>query len=457
MLLMVFILFGCKQASENPVPENSAPDKGLSDYEFIGDGYEGVFTTPSADISVPEDTVIYNPYVPDLSTIKYDELIYVSPEGTGSGKTEDSPTNFKDALEMTKGRSRSTIIALDGVYSFEIFVDELVNVNIISKNKYGAKIIPVGDNGDDAAFRFYNDCNVHHVSFIGFEVSGGRSLIFNPGTSSQGEAHHIYIAEMKFHDMVLPVYSGLHSYDWTIDRCYFYDSRASYLWYMMGFHHTVMNCVMYNNTYLSVSLRGHYPLDEDYIWNGQNPFIKDREKKYLKANDWTHLIVNNTFASCSNNSRPHDALLGLFYDIVPGEEDESEACYFPPQNVAIVNNIFIDRGVQKKKGIAIWARRGINTGAVNSVDGIFIWNNCTEKSVLVIPGDGSDVSGVKNDKGNFLNVANFGFVDEGNYDFHLTRLSSSLINSGAVKFYYPNTDFDGKKRDGSPDIGAFEF
>jgi hypothetical protein len=416
-----------------------------------------VFTDPSIDIAVPEDTTIYNPYVPDLSNIKYDDLIFVSPTGTGSGKTEESPTNFAKAIEMTKNRESSTIVVLDGVYSFKIFIDNLVNVNFISKNKYGAKIIPVGSNGDDAAFRFHNDCSVHHVSFIGFEVSGGRSLIFNPGTSSQGEAHHIYLCDIKFHDVTLGVYSGLESHDWTIDRCYFYDSRASYLWYMMGFHHTVMNCVMYNNTYLSVAIRGHYPLDEDYIWNGQNPFIKDRKKKYLAPNDWTHLIINNTFASCDNSSRPHDALLGLFYDIVPGEEDESEACYFPPQNVAIANNIFVDNGIQKKKGIAIWARRGINTGAVNSVDGIYIWNNCTDKNVLVIPGDESDVSGIKNDSGNYLSANNFGFVDENKHDYRLSNSSTDLIDKGTVKFYFPNVDFSGNLRISAPDIGAFEY
>ncbi len=320
-------------------------------------------------------------------------------------------------------------------------------------------IHPLGENGDDAALRFANKCNVHHVNIIGFEVTEGRSFIFNPGTLIEGHAHHIYISDMKFHDLFLAVYSGLHSYDWTIDRCLYYDSRASYLWYMMGFHQTVMNSIMYNNTYLSLAIRGHYPLDEYYNWQGGNPLVKNRIVAYLDADDWTHKIINNTFGSNYNTSRLHRGHLGLFYNIISGEEasGDGEACYLPPQNIVVANNVFVDDGPKEKYGFDIWASRGINTGAVDAVNGIIISNNVTSKSTLVVAGDGTDISGIENKEGNTSGSTNIGFIDAANRDYRLTILSSDLIDKGAAGVYTPNIDFTGREREGRADIGAYEY
>ena len=454
LLYSVFTTYAGSVSSYNEIKDFLSPKEKtvvVSNYfnsAVIGNGYEGMVTRPSFE----------KPYVPEIN-IDEDKVIYVAPDSLGNGSSEILPTSFQDAVN--KADSAYTIIALDGTYHIKVMIKDLKYVTIISKNRWGAKIIPKGTRSDEAAFTFWNRCNIHHVNFIGFEVSGGkeglRQFIFSPATSIESNVHHIYISEIKMHELKLGIYSGLHSHDWTVDRCEFYNSRMSYLWYCMGWHQTVMNTLMYNNPYLSIAIRGHYPLDEDYLWQGKNKFVKDREKPFLKPDDWTHLIINNTFGSVQDTSRPNRGMLGLFYDIVPGEEDESEACYLPPQNVVIANNVFVDNGPQHKVPFYIYASRGINTGAVNSVNGITFKNNVTSQPVMMLGGNTTDLSQITDTANNVVNAKHLSFVDEKANDYRLTARSTDLIDKSAKDLYLTNVDLTGSARDKQPDIGAYEF
>lgn len=415
---------------------------------IIGIGYEGVATTPSAE----------KPYVPNI-VINEDMIIYVAPDSIGDGSAENIPTSFQDAVN--KADSGYSIIALDGTYNIKVVIDTLKYVNIISKNKWGAKIIPLGTRSDEAAFTFWNKNDIDHINFIGLEVTsnddGLRQFIFSPGTKADNDVHHIYISDVKMHNLKIGIYSGLNSHDWTVDRCQFYDSRMSYLWYCMGFHQTVMNTLMYNNPYLSIAIRGHYPTNENYIYNGKNTLIKDRTESFLDKNDWTHLIINNTFGTVINESRPNEGMLGLFYDPVPGENGKSEDCYFPPQNVTIANNVFIDNGPQNKVPFNIYASRGINTGDIFSVNGICFKNNVTSQSKMILEGNTTDISQITDTANNVINAQNIYFVSEKNNNYKLTGKSTDLINKGAENLYQSNVDCFGNSRDDNPDIGAFEY
>jgi len=442
--LILFILFSCVSEKKEKTAEY---DNSLRP-DLIGTGYTNTVFASS----------VKKPYVP-LIKINRDKIFYVAPDSLGNGLSENLPTTFQDAIN--KADSACTIIALDGVYRLKVMVDTLKYVTVISKNKWGAKIIPKGTDSDEAAFVFYSRNDIHHVNFIGLEVMGGeegmRQFIFSPGTYLKGVVHHIYIADVKMHELKMGIYSGLNSHDWTVNRCQFYNSRMSYLWYCMGYHQTVMNTLMYNNTYLSIALRGHYPLNEDYHWNGVNTLINDRKKAFLDKEDWTHLIINNTFGTVKDTTRPNEGMLGLFYDIVPGEETKSEACYFPPQNVIIANNVFVDNGPQKKVPFYIYASRGINTGKVYSVNGLTLKNNVTSQKELILGGNETDISLITDMNNNIVNAGNIGFEDEKNHNYNLTPGSADLIDRSARDLYRVSLDNRDIKRDKYPDIGAFEY
>jgi Mn2+/Fe2+ NRAMP family transporter len=452
LLYSLFTAYAGSVASYNEISNYFGKKEIVSNNYFnsniIGTGYEGIATTPSVE----------KPYVPQI-VINENRVIYVAPDSIGDGNSETTPTSFQDAVN--RADSGYSIIALDGTYNIKVVIDTLKYVNIIAKNKWGAKIIPSGTRSDEAAFTCYSRNDIHHVSFIGLEVMGGedgmQQFIFSPGTLIKGSVHHIYISDIKMNELKMGIYSGLNSHDWTVDRCQYNNSRMSYLWYCMGFHQTVMNTLMYNNPYLSIAIRGHYPTDEDYIWNGQNTYIKDRTEPFLKKDDWTHLIINNTFGTVTNTNRPNEGMLGLFYDIVPGEETESEACYFPPQNIIIANNVFVDNGPQNKVPFNIYASRGINTGEIVSVNGICFKNNVTSQSKMILEGNTTDISKITDTANIVINAKNINFADEKQNDYHLTANSVDLINRGAEDLYKSNVDCTGNPRDNKPDIGAFEY
>ncbi len=409
------------------------------DYDCIGTGYGFVESVNTGDIYIPK------------VVIDEGNIMWASPNGGGDGSSEDNPTTLENAISSAD--SGCTVIALDGEYFPRITLWTTAYVNIISKNRYGARINTNGNGFSDQAIHFGNDSDIHHLNIIGFEVYGGGMFIESSSTVAGVEPHHIYISDCLMHDLDTAIYSGLHSHDWTIDRCVYYSSNREYLMYAMGWHHALINSVMYNNSWFSYSIRGHYPVDEFFNYKGNNPRISERTSSYLDEDDWTHKIINNTFASNQDMSNPGDGHLVLYYNADEGE-GASEDSYFPPQNVTVANNVFVDNGPLAKNGFIVFAERGINTGAVDSVDGIYVMNNVTDRPQLVI---GQGVESIRNEQANTCNATQFGFADAGAGNFMLTAASSALVDMGIQVESGPNSSTNGKARDAHPDVGAYEL
>ena len=338
-------------------------------------------------------------YIPKLDFSKND--IY----GNGQVVYVANNSELKNAID--NATPKTTIILKDGNYRdlHVVFPKGKNHITIKSQNRHKAKITPRGNN-DDAAFYLpagvnENEIN-HHINFIDLEVSGGGQFVRSPDASYRN-AHHIYILGVKMQGLWMGLYSGLSSHDWTVDGCEFSNSKASYMWYMMGYHHSVINSKMHNNSYYSLAIRGCYPLDEKfYEYNRQNnKRISSRSKHFLAKDDWTHFISNNKFGSNHNYSRPSNAHIGLYYNADEGEK-VSEDVYFPPKNVTISNNAFEDDGDQSKIMLNLMANRGVNKGTVTSVNGLFIKNNTIDKS-KIIDAD-TDISSVDLSSNHILNL-----------------------------------------------------
>jgi hypothetical protein len=490
----------------------------LSDYDFIGDGY-GELTTPSTPAAG-----IQKPYVPDLSHIHKEDVLYVAAiekENQGSGTSESSPANLESMLSRGAEIKGKTIVALNGTYPVQMSgMKNIENVRLIAKNKGEAKLVPK-DKGSKTIFKFKDtDTNIHDFSIIGFESFNDKNIheenhfIKNSGIATSNDVNNIYLSDMKWQHFHTVVYSGLHSHDWTIDKSIHYDSTYSYLWYMMGWHHSVINSVMYGNTYYSLAIRGSYPPSLEYYDEGGNDTIEWRMtntnddplkgKHHLGEGQWTHLIANNTFGSNYNHFRTrHDpdnlnawSHITISYNLYGLEEKDGkgEVCYYPPKNIAIINNVFIDDstsyrddvdhygfddGFDEGKGfnrypLKIDASRGINTGKLNSVNNILFKGNYTDsnknssegKVDIFISTDHDKLknSDVEADNTLVRNTADFMFkkaAGERNIDrdikYDYSIISESVLkDSGSTKYWRPNVDFKGNTRRGLPDVGAYE-
>ena len=426
----------------------------LSDYTFIGSGYN-YLTSPSAPASG-----IQTPFVPDLSNLSKLDLTYVSADGKGKGLLESDPASLLSVLQ--DGAHNKVIIALDGNYDVgNLMLQNISNVHIIAKNK--GKAIITRKTGNTNFELGNSNVSVRNLSIIGFKAIGTKEggsnfFIFGPGNGLNYNAYYIYFSDMEWSEYSCVVYGGLHSHDWTIDKSKFYNSTYEYIWYMMGWHHTVMNSVMYNNSYLGVVIRGNYPPDEEYIYKGKNELIRNRTEHFLDNNDWSHMIINNTFGSCNHFIEDHitNQHMGLWYDLPHYEKGRTEDCYFPPKNIIIANNAFFDNRKLKKVPILFAASRGINDPDkknIASVNGVMIQNNYTNQKKLITPFDKTDMSSIDLSS-NVKNFMNFGFDDK-NRNYQLSP-SSDLIDKGTKEFYFPNVDHEGNLRDHTPDIGAFE-
>jgi hypothetical protein len=427
--------------------------KSLSDYGFIGTGY-GYLTassTPAPGVQVP--------FVPDLTGLNDLEIVYIAPDGDGDGSSESQPTSLEDALEGSV--QNRVIVALDGTYhQTEIKLNHFDNVYLIAKNKGGATLV-----SDDNNFELPNsNAEIHNFSIIGFRAVGNGNkynnyFIFGPGNGLNYNAYNIYLCDMEWSNYSCVIYSGLHSHDWTIDRSLFYDPVYEYIWYMMGWHHTLMNCVMYNDSYMAACIRGSFPPDEEYVYGSfDNTLITSRDHHFLASNDWTHLVINNTFGSCHKFIPDHaqDVHLAMWYDPPSDKHNKTEDCYFPPQNIVIANNAFIDNGMKHKKAILFAASRGLNdpdTTNIASVNGVVIINNYCDNRVFLKPFGETDMSSVDL-VSNVSSFSDFGFDDE-NRNYTL-QPSSGLIDKGSTAVYFPSVDFAGNLRNDIPDAGAFE-
>ncbi len=394
--------------------------------------------------------LIKKAYIPELDFSKHD--VY----GNGQVVYVSNPEELQQAIN--NAAPYTTILLKDGEYHscHVVFPKSLHHITIKAQNRHRAVIYPLG-NDDGAAFYLpaaSSETEVnHHVNFINLAAKGGGLLVRSPSGSFLNP-HHVYLKGIKMSGLWMGIYSGVSSHDWTVDGCEFYDSKMSYIWYMMGWHQALINSVMYNNSYYSVAIRGCYPPNEkyDYYHPENNIRIGSRTSHFLSSDDWTHLIANNTFGSNYDNRRLSHAHIALYYDAEEGV-GVSEDVYFPPQNVMIVNNACVDNGTGKTM-LSIMAKRGVNTGRVDGINGLFIQNNAIDQDTLILAN--IDISSIDLSTNHLsVPIEEFGFDDSSrNYQIY----PGSILENGGTRslMTLPPWDFTGSRRDEVPDIGAFE-
>jgi len=463
----------------------------LSDYSFIDDGY-GILTTPS----MPDDSGYQKPYVPDLTNIKKANILYVAPEGKGTGKNKDNPASLR-LLSNPEKVNGKTIIALDGKYTIEdtIALNQLKNVNLIAKHKgeatlkasKGTNIFKFADNfpntpkGEE---ELPQTSGSNHFSIIGFNATGhGKSTSLLVASDQTDDISHIYISDMVLHNFDSAIYSGLHSHDWTIDKSIQYASGREYIWYMMGWHHSIINSVMFNNAFYSISIRGSYPKGKRYHNTypegdsyDENIRISKREENgeehFLSKNDWTHLIANNTFGSTEDwkyknvhEDHKSKAHITIYYARESNRNNEiqikkTEDVYYPPKNILISNNVFKDNGIKKKYPLIVRTDRGVNGKKLTSINGIKLINNYTDRD-NILTGDNGKKEPLKNDatgkthhvimEDNRKNFTEYSFDNK----YHINE-DSKLKNASNTSVWTPNSSLGGNERDEQPDVGAYE-
>ena len=409
--------------------------------------------SPTQTQTTPATTVVKTKaFIPKFDFSKTD--IY----GNGQVVYVDSVEALERSIDNAK--PNTTIVLEDGTYQNVnlYFPKGKHHITIKARNRHKAILYPKGRD-DDSAIYFpqvsHADQRIHDINFIDLQIAGdggSKEFLFTPGV--QWGHYRIYFKNLKMHDLFMGVYSGLSAHDWTMDGCEFYNSTASYMWYMMGYHQAVINCVMYNNSYYSLSIRGCYPPEEkyDYYHHENNRRISSRKRHFLAPDDWTHLIANNTFGSNYNDNRVADAHIALYYNADEGERD-SEDVYFPPQNVMIYNNVFTDSGVADKRMLNLMANRGVNSGNVDSVNGLWIKNNFTDKEELIDADTNIESVDLSSNRMSVL-PQQFGFDDTGR-DYRISY-QSILKDAGTNDPATLPWDFDNQKRDAKPDVGAFE-
>ena len=426
-----------------------------------------------------------------MKLLNLNNWVYVSPNGGGDGSSEESPTTLQALFDNNEDNpiENKIIIALDGEYFIKepIKIYHLKNSVLISKNKYGAKLVWDFGQGatDEGLFTFVSNRNegvnsVTNFSIVGFEsypkdqnfypiykneeigkrvkdngevvteqdVADSkkhfRLFIFHGGGAweSDGEvisdksvAKNIYIADMKFHHYSMVLYSGATGHDWTLDRVDYSNSNGSYLWYMKGWHLSVINSVAYDTDDLTLSLRGYGALG-------------NVEK--LEPNDWSFLIANNTFGSNSRYNRERATKYHL--NIFTYEEGST----YMPQNVVIVNNVFVDSGDYNKKPLLLWLSGKRDNGVNQKLDGLYVINNYTNNDTFYVVEDSQNLGKytIKDNKTS-IDISSFGFVSDENRDYHIS--ADSILNSVAIdSFWVPRLDIEGTIRASLFDIGAYE-
>jgi hypothetical protein len=275
------------------------------------------------------------------------------------------------------------------------FPKGLHHITIKAEHKHKATIIPLGWDGRSAfIFSRADDSNesIHDINFIDLEVLGkqGGQFIKSEGGATYS-VYRVYLSGLKIHDLRTGVYSGLHSHDWTMNDSKVYDLWDNeHAWYMMGWHHSVINSQFYNGSHDILAVRGYYPDGEKhtYISDGDtschgNKYIEDRvgRKGFIDRSDWTHYIANNRFLSWSlKTSHDYDSNthIAIAYGLYGDPDCGAEKVYLPPQNINIMGNLFSNKNEPEQasiRAIQIDAWKGIYNDSLASINGIRIYDN----------------------------------------------------------------------------------
>ena len=308
----------------------------------------------------------------------------------------------------------TTVLLEDGVYpDVHVVVPRGTHhLTLKVENRHGAVLEPRGKD-DEAAFIFRYarspDEAIHDLNFAGLEVRGNDGQFVKNDGGATYSVYNVYFYDLELHDLFMGLCSGLHSHDWTLDRSTLHDSRWSHFWYMMGWHHAVINSTFYNGSHDDLAVRGYYPDGEKhtYIPDPDDPerhgnvYVRDRHGRrgFLPPDDWTHLIANNRFLGwdLSNPQRSRwNAHLAIAYGIYDGDPDcGAEKVYLPPQNVEIAFNFISNEGQPADahtNAVLVDAWGGVNNDDLASINGVSVHDNVFEHvrddEVFLEPGYG---------------------------------------------------------------------
>ncbi len=350
-------------------------------------------------------------------------------------------TELKNAINSAK--PKTTILLKDGKYTYvNIEFPKGLHDVVIKAKGNNAVIVPKGYD-DKSAFTLPNVARVseqvHDISFVGFKVEGKTTSwkqfvksVHGRWVDSGGNLHdygddnpkygpyNIYFKNIETNNLFMGLYSGLHAHDWTVDSCIAKNSTMSHFWYMMGWHLAVVNSTFEDATHDALAIRGYYPDGEVHTYIGKedskecygNKYVKDRgsrsvENGFLPADDWTHIIRNNTFKRITTIRGDWNSYVPIAYSIYSDDAVcGAERTYMPPQNIEISGNLFDNRGEESdaiNSAIAVDAYSGINNDSLASVNGISIFDNTfirvkSSEEFIVTNDSNTDLSKLDKDK-----------------------------------------------------------
>jgi len=352
------------------------------------------------------DEVVNKVYVPNLKFHMND--VY----GNGKIIHVGSVPELENAIQ--EAEPYTTILLQNGTYdNVNILFPKGTHHLTIKGSGEQTVIIPAGRD-DNSAFLLPNVASkseqVHDINFVDFTVSGeGKQCIKSSGgrwVDKNGVVHdhgeenekygpyNIYFYKMNFVDLFMGLYSHLYAHDWTVDSCSFTHSSYSHFWYMMGWHLAVINSTLVDPTHDGLAIRGYYPEGEVHTYISDemprteecygNRYVLDRGSRsvangFLPADDWTHIIVNNTFkGSSSDRGDGSQPFMVFAYGIYGNDQPcDAEQTYLPPQNVVISGNELDTHGGDNvtTHGIQFDAWQGVNNESLASINGITITDN----------------------------------------------------------------------------------
>ena len=321
-----------------------------------------------------------------------------------------------------------------------------------------------------------------YINFIDYTAKNSN-LGKLPDNYKFKPTHHIYFGNITLHDIKSPESSAFFTdgkaHDITLDRISMLgkSQSAGYGWYGQGYHHVISNSLFTHFGSSIFLFRGYYPLNagERIGWVSTHTYRKPNiynggDWKKLEKDDWTHLVVNNTFAFTKSNGggkgrgngADREAFLS-FYSGGPQAGDKEQA-QFPPQNIVIENNVFY--GAHKRSNlegsITIQSLNfpsnpgsGKLHGGRPVIRGTVIRNNVSDQKLLRIIGGNKSLLTLENNKES-VGKAGVGLVDPEGGNFSPKDDAVLVINQSAINGNYQPFDIESRKRDEHPDIGAYE-
>jgi len=293
------------------------------------------------------------------------------------------------------GREEASAIKLPNVSSKE---KQVHDINFIELNVIGE--LGIFQKGKENFYlkQFIKSVDGRYVDEFG---------VVHDGKQAYGP-YNIYFYKVTFKNLFMGLYSHLYAHDWTVNACKIIHSTYSHFWYMMGWHLAVINSTFIDPTHDALAIRGYYPEGEVHTFIGVkmpeteecygNRYVLDRGIRnvangFLPDNDWTHIIVNNTFKGSSSDRGDSSQPFVVFtYGIYSDDQPcGAEKTYLPPQNVIISENKFDTHGGDGviTNAIHFDAWEGVNNNSLASINGItitdntFIRKNAQEKFIKI--------------------------------------------------------------------------